>query len=98
MLDLRIRMASERNEACMALVARLLEAPSLNLAIDRLPLGSVLSRPALTGPGFALQFLGDGIPGVPDDATFGGESKQSFPVVAHGEPREVVKERWSGLK
>jgi hypothetical protein len=97
-LNLRILVTSERNEACVTLVAGLLEATLLNIAIDRFPFRAELRRPVLTGFGFTLEFPGNGIPGVANDATFGGESKQSFPVVAHDEPREVVKERWSGLK
>jgi hypothetical protein len=92
-------MTGERDQASVTLVARLLEASLLNLAVDRFPLRAELRRPVLTGLGLSLQFFGDRFPGVANDTTFGGKREQSFPVVAHGEPREVGLKRFDvGLK
>jgi hypothetical protein len=65
------------------LLSHLVEALQLDLAIDRLPLLGVDSRPTATGFRFTIDLLGNGRPGVAGRAHLGGRGEQRFEIGTH---------------
>jgi hypothetical protein len=74
--DLEVGVAHEVDEVGVGLVVGLLEPALLGGAVEGLPAGPVAGRPLLAGAGPAMDLLGDGLPGVADDAHLGGDGEE----------------------
>jgi len=84
-LDLGVIGADETAQGRADLAIGFFEATAMGIAIELFPLVGEASGPFLASLGFAMDFLGNRIPGTADGAHFGGGGEQSGHVVAHGE-------------
>jgi hypothetical protein len=84
-LDLGVLGADETAQDRPDFAIGFFEATAMGIAIELVPLVWEASGPFLAGFGFAMDFLGNRIPGTADGTHFGGGGEEGGHVVAHGE-------------
>ncbi len=79
--NLEIVAAHQTVHLRLAFLMDLFEPTLLHLEQDWLPLQAITDRPVLAGRGLALDFLGNGLPGMPNGPHFRGDVKKSLEVL-----------------
>jgi hypothetical protein len=84
-LDFGVLVPGQADQVRVAFIGGLLPAVALRFAEQAIPLLAMLDRPVLAGLDAAMDFPGNGGPGVADGAHFGRGFEKGFQVVRHDE-------------
>ncbi len=96
--NLEIVATHESMHLRLTFLMDLFKATLLHLEQEWLPLQAIPDRPVLAGRGLALDFLGDGLPGMTNGPHFRGDVKKGFEILLHGRsPRRQAAMCWAEL-